>query len=228
MADQMKVSVCFAVPVASATPKEVKAAYKELAKQITAFSEAVILDSNILALHSNVHTMTPGSPVPFTADYKIAELQTISKKVTSGKSSVDKPKQDSVATVAPEENEDEDFLEKPRVVAGHWEPPAGAGKPVIEVEAVVSTATPTSDNGTAIKEAIFKKSRRTEKSEAIVDFFIAQKNAEVTLDDISKKTKLGKQDISVWFQSTGKTIKGIGKVKGKRGVYIFDASKIKV
>jgi hypothetical protein len=223
------IKVVFTSPVESITDKAlVKAAYKDLCKQITTLAEAIAVDPNVLISHSIVDTgsvVTSEIPVA-TVDAKIAELQTTSARISSGKSPAVTPGYKSKfepSVVDVEEVPDPE--ETPHIKVGHWVPPTtNTPKPVIPVSSAVSA--PTVD-AAGIKTTIFSKLRKSSNSLAIIDFLVANANKEVSIEEIATGAKLEKSAVNGWLAQTGKEVKAITKGE-KRGHYIFDSSKVKV
>jgi len=231
------VNVTFVSPVTSITDKsEIKAAYKDLCKQITSLAESIAADPNVIISHSSLSGpgITPVEIVP--VDTKIAELQAVGKRVATGKSVAVVPgyksKFDSDAT---DEEEVKDPEERPRVKIcdwvktsepvekvqekpTHWEPPQAK----TEVAKPVDTALKGK-----MEVTIFSKLRKTENSQKIVGYFLSNMDKEVSIDDIAAGTKLEKGIVTSWLAQTGKGLKAISSGE-KRGHYIFDSSKVKV
>jgi hypothetical protein len=236
--------MCFVSSVeVTGDSKSVKAAYKDLTKQIVDFAQAVILDPNILVTHSSVTADPPKVIIPTTtnlADPKIAELQTISKKITSGKSSLDDPKNMKGMNV-PEEPEDE-LEEKPRIVTHtEWTPVnikntakpkveqpkqvKPMPEPVTETESVTPRhITESSSTDEALINKVFETLRKTTNSQAVIKYFVANRDTEVTKQSIVEATGLDGITIGAWFAQTGKTVKAIENTG--RGKYRFNSDKV--
>ena len=226
---EFKVSVCFVSPLTSQTNQtEIKAAYKDLARQIAEFAQAVVTDPNILPIHSVVSSdpkdMAPVARI--TVDPKIAGLQTINKRIEKGESVAVNPKHKNKFET---KDDDEDA---PHVVARtDWNEArkveaVATVTPITPAETKESPA-PSSDLKAKIMDAVFKKLKKTAKSEAIVGYFLDNIDKEVTVDDIATGSGQDKPGIGPWLSNIGKTIKGITKT-GKRGCYMFDSTKVKV
>ena len=150
------VNVTFVSPVTSISDKsQVKAAYKDLCKQITSLAEAIAADPNVIISHSSVVGITEPVTQVEPVDVKMAELQTISKRISKGKSPAvtpgfkskfDAPDVVDVEEVKTTKASDSDFDEKPRVKACEWVktatlPPVPKSErpPIVDVEVETET-----------------------------------------------------------------------------------------
>jgi hypothetical protein len=220
---EFKVSVCFVSPLVSQTDQTaIRAAYKDLTKQIAEFAQAVVADPNVLPSHSVVSN-DPKDMVPvnrITVDSHIANLQTINERIKNGDSVAVNPKHKNRFESADDEDE------VPHVVA--YTDYAKAGPVVQSVAAKTGTAEaglpPGADLKAKYKAVVFEQIRETAKSVAIVDYFLDNANKEVTTADIVAGTNLASADVGVWLATTGKKLTAIVKT-GKRGCYKFDTDK---
>jgi hypothetical protein len=218
------ISVTFISEVESITDKsEVRAAYTDLRKQIATFAEASAADPNIVISHSAINNLT-GNP----ADSKIAELQTINARIEQNKTAITDPNYQSKFEpkgVEVEEAEETDPDEVPRVKAGPWPPPKSSSSPVpppsptpVVVDAALKGK---------MEVTIFSKLKKTEKSRAIIDYFLNNLDKEVSVDAIAKGTKIDNKSVSIWLSTTAsKSVKAIKNVS--RGVWMFDSTKVRV
>lgn len=244
--NQTRVSVCFVVPISSSVnPKEIRAAYNELRRQIVQFANAITRDPNSIVTHTVItnDVNPPAAALDQPALAKVAELQSI--KV---------PKEIETAATPPAKRElpvpafEDD--EKPHIVAHTWVPTAAPANPGAKAEKpkkveppkvekpaksekpkkVEPTPEPAPEPPAAaapvvalLPEAtlaeIFKDLKRTEKSVTIMTFLVGEQGKDLTVEQIVNGTKLDKTQISSWLAITGKTIKGLENVK--RGVYKF-------
>ena len=201
-----KISICFVAPIAiGASPKETRAAYKELHRQIVQFANAITRDPNAIIVHSS---LTPNSEsldaaLESPADSKIAELQSIATP-----REVDTPETPPKKRELPIPPVDEDE-EKPHVIAGGWTPPEP------------STPKPVTVTKDTIIDKIFENLKRSAKSVTIVEYLVVNAGKELTVDDLVKGTKLEKPQVANWLSQTGESITGLTKVK--RGTYRFNA-----
>jgi hypothetical protein len=149
---------------------QIRAAYKDLSKQIQTMAESLAADPNIIVAHSKINGLGEAQG---TVDVKIAELQTINAKIEQGKSSVKDPGYKSKfepKVVEKEETEDEpvDPDEKPRIKAGHWTPPVKTTPKSVAAPVIAVTAVPVSTIDSGLKGkmeiSIFKDLKKTEKS----------------------------------------------------------------
>lgn len=245
--NQTRVSVCFVVPISSSVnPKEIRAAYNELRRQIVQFANAITRDPNSIVTHTVItnDVNPPAAALDQPALAKVAELQSI--KV---------PKEIETAATPPAKRElpvpafEDD--EKPHIVAHTWVPTAAPANPGAKAEkpkkveppkvekpakaekpkkvepapepepapAPVAAPTPTAAMLERDLKVVFENLKRTEKSVTIMTFLVAEQGKELTVEQIVNGTKLDKTQISSWLAITGKTIKGLENVK--RGVYKF-------
>lgn len=228
-----KVSVCFISPLESMQDtRGVKAAYKDLCKQISAFAEAISADPNKIVTHSVV-SEDPADMVPVgqnPADVKIIELQAINKRMAKGKSqAVDANYKSKFEPNSRVVADDEDT---PRVVAVDWnELKNTQQKPAVTTPSKATTAVTDTPAATPDKEkmlaALLDGKRKTEKSIAIFNFLIDKADLEVTTNDIAEASGLSNIDVSIWFSSTGSDVAAIERV-GKRGKYMLNTSKLKI
>ena len=228
MSNKPKLIVSFAVPVEAVDSKSVRGAYKEMRKQIVDFANALNIDQNILITHSVVSSdMKDAVPV----DVKIAELQTINKKITSGKSSLDDPKQTKSIVVSEKVSDDDE--EAPRIkTISDWQPSnvrnTPASKPTLEIKSAsvsIMNNNPNSNKEVLIA-AVFKDLKKTSNSVAIVEFLTSKPDQDLSIEDIVKGSKLEKATVAAWLAQTGKTVKAV--TKADRGVYRFDSSKVSI
>jgi hypothetical protein len=208
-----KISLLFTVPLESSDSKVVRAAYKELASQVLRFAEAIKIDSNIMIVHTTVsedlkdlkactHTIV---------DPKLAELQTINKKVASGKSAVDNPNQPITELSKGFEDEPARVTSMPM---SEWkEEKEAVSIPVVDVD--------------KLKEKLLEQFQRlTTKTKAVIEFLANNHDKEVTSEEIATGAKLEAKEITSWLSQTGKTVKALENVK--RGVYKLNSTKVKI
>lgn len=244
--NQTRVSVCFVVPISSSVnPKEIRAAYNELRRQIVQFANAITRDPNSIVTHTVItnDVNPPAAALDQPALAKVAELQSI--KV---------PKEIETAATPPAKRElpvpafEDD--EKPHIVAHTWVPTAAPANPGAKAEKPKKVEPPKVEKPAKAEKpkkveptpepapeppvapapvvallpeatlaAIFKDLKRTEKSVTIMTFLVNEQGKDLTVEQIVNGTKLDKTQISSWLAITGKTIKGLENVK--RGVYKF-------
>jgi hypothetical protein len=211
MANKSKVSVCFMVPVESASnTKEVKAAYKEIISQILKFGEACKADANVIMSHSVISEDPKDLKACAynVADAKVAETQVINNKINKGLSSLDKPNQPETGIA---EDDEDDTAEKPSEL-----------KPVAPTIPAVSVA----DKAAYEAVLISKFDRITAKTKDIIKFFVNNMNKEFSVQEVADGTGLSKTDVNAWLGVSGKRVKAIKNVK--RGVYSFDPTMVKI
>lgn len=226
--NKQSVSVTFISEVDSFTDTaQLRAAYKDLSKQIQSFAESLATDQNIIISHSKLNGM---GEVAGTVDAKIAELQTINTKIAKGQSSITDPSYKSkfepkVKEVKPEAAEEDDN-DPPRVRAVAWTPPQKNIPAPITAAAPVTKVVDATLKG-KMEVTIFSSLKKTEKSSAIVGYFLSNPDKNLTVDEIAKGAKLDNKAVSIWLATTAKeSVKAIKNVG--RGTWFFDSSKVKV
>jgi hypothetical protein len=227
------ISVSFVSPVETLTDKsQVKAAYKDLGQQIIKFAEAYTNDANVIISHSVVNAGgdAVAASIKDPADSKLAELQSTTKRVASGKTPANpthKPKFVEPDAEEPEEDE------TPRVVAGGWTPPVKnepvakpTAKPVAK-PVVAPADTVDTDKVDKIVDAVFKDLKATKNSLAIIRYLAANADKDVKIADIAEGSKLENTVVSAWIAQTSERVKAFESTD-KRGIYRFNSSKVKV